>query len=194
MAAERLHFAHDATLDAGQISLEEALGSKHTHIHTHSKKKKSIYKTIASVFQWTESLNVCIKNRFIVANESKVFPRQMNRDKKTKQKDKTKARTWHVWCRGVFECCAVAGADVTDATAQMNPGYSQADVTATTKLCFKQCHKSGLILQNTLVYFNFSDGIDLGLFTCHETEVNAQHPADAQKYTVQRKGRACVCI
>lgn len=31
-AAERLYFAYDATLDADQISMEEALRSKHTHI------------------------------------------------------------------------------------------------------------------------------------------------------------------
>lgn len=78
-AAERLYFAYDVTLDADQISVEEVLRSKHTHI------KKMYYQMITSVFQWTDK-DVCIKNRFILANESKVFPRQINQDKKISNK------------------------------------------------------------------------------------------------------------
>lgn len=133
----------------------EKRGDLNTHRHI---KKKCITKWLHLYFSG-QIKTVCIKNRFILANESKVFPRQINQDKKISNKG---SEFTCVVLRCVWVLCCGRHSRHCDATAQMHPGYSQADVTSTTKLRFKQRHKSWRIF----VYFNVSKTIDIGLFTC----------------------------
>lgn len=94
----------------------------------------------------------CIKKRFKVGDQSKVFQRQINQEKRISNKG---SEFTHAILKQVFVMWCGRHRRHCDATAEMNP---PGDVTSTTMLCFKQMQN-----KTHLRICNFCYVMDTGL-------------------------------